>query len=297
MIEKQINLRAEIWGSDMDRYVLKHPVEEIDDFIVDIEAFFKTRSTCVNCGISCSGGATIPEETAQKLAPVLDEIRQDYIPKERWNSVGWSYSKEYKALTTNIVELEGGNRACCFLYEKEGKNLCSIYSWALEKQVQIFDYFPFECIMYPIVVMPYKGLLYPNKTFLTLRLPQNWDLVDIYGDRTKNNAVSAKSVYSIWRNEIKKRIRKKLWSIPKRLITKLKKRNIKGYSLEQNVKGVPLENHFCEIKGWVKPLSYVYYGQILTWYCGKEFYEKLCEQAKKYLSDSVESERESERSK
>jgi hypothetical protein len=274
MIEKHIKLRAEIWGSDMDRYVLKHPVEEIDDIIVDVEAFFKTRSTCEMCDICCTWGSTIPEETTQKLVGVLDEIRQGYIPKERWNSVGWHYSKEYKAAYTNIVELEGGNKGCCFLYKKENKNLCAIYSWALEKQAPIFDYWPFECIMYPIAVMPYRGLLYPNKTFLTLRLPQNWELVDIYGDRPNNN-----SVYSIWRKEIKKRIRKKL-----RFIPKLKKRNIKGVSLE---------SHFCERKDWVKPQSYVYYNQIVTWYFGKEFYEKLCEQAKKYLSNSVEREGES----
>jgi hypothetical protein len=266
MIEKQINLRAEIWGSDMDRYVFKHPVEEIDDIIVDIEALFKTRSTCEMCGTSCTAGTTIPEETAQKLAPVLDEIRQGYIPKERRNSVGWSYSKEYKASTTNIVELEDGNKGCCFLYKKEGKSLCSIYSWASEKQVPIFDYFPFECIMYPIAVMPYRGILYPNKTFLTLRLPQNWGLVDIYGDRPGNT-----SVYGIWRKEIKNRIRKKLWFIPK-----FKKRNKKE---------IPLEDHFCERIDWIKPLSYVYYGKILAWYFGKEFYEKLCERAKKYLNN------------
>jgi len=278
MIEKQIRLRAEIWGTDMDRYVLKHPVEEIDDIIIDVEAFFKTRSTCVSCGKSCTWGSTIEEETTQKLAPALDEIRRGYIPKKRWDSVGWSYSKEYKAAYTNIVELEDGSKSCCFLYKKEGKNLCAIYSWALEKREQIFDYWPFECIMYPIAVMPYNGLLYPNKTFLTLRLPQNWGLVDIYGDRPNNN-----SVYSIWRREIKKRIRKKLWFIPK-----LKKRNIKGFSLEQNVKGIALEDHFCEVKDWVKPLSYVYYGRILTWYFGKEFYDKICERAKKYVIDSVE---------
>ncbi len=288
MIEKQIKLRAEIWGTDMDRYVLKHPVEEIDDFIVDVDAFFKTRSTCVMCGKSCTLGTTIPEETTQKLAPILDEIRQSYTPKERRNSVGWSYSEEYKTAYTNIVELEGGNKGCCFLYKKEGKNLCAIYSWALEKQESIFDYWPFECIMYPIAVMPYRGLLYPNKTFLTLRLPQNWELVDIYGDRPNNN-----SVYSIWRKEIKKRIRKKLWFIPKWFIPKLINRNIKGVSLEQNIKGTSLEDHFCEIKDWVKPLSYVYYGKILTWYCGKEFYAKLCEQAEKYLNNSVEREGES----
>ncbi|MCZ6702736.1 MAG: hypothetical protein O6940_06800 [Ignavibacteria bacterium] len=274
MIEKQIKLRAEIWGSDMDRYVLKHPVEEIDDFIVDVEAFFKTRSTCVSCGNSCTSGTTIPEETAQKLAPILDEIKLGYIPKERWNSVGWSYSEEYKTAHTNIVELEDGHKGCSFLYKKEGKHLCAIYSWALEKQVPIFDYWPFECIMYPIAVMPYKGLLYPNKTLLTLRLPQNWELVDIYGDRPNNN-----SVYSIWRKEIKKRIRKKL-----RFIPKLKKRSIKE---------IPLEAHFCEIKDWVKPLSYVYYGRVLTWYLGEEFYAKLCERADKYLNNSKERENES----
>ena len=285
MIEKQIKIRAEIWGSDMDRYVLKHPVEEIDDIIVDAEAFFKTRSTCEKCGKACTWGSTIQKETTEKLLPVLDEIKQGYIPKERWDSVGWSYSNEYKTEYTNLVKLEDGTQSCSFLYKKDGKSLCSIYSWALEKGEPIFDYWPFECIMYPIAVMPYKGLLYPNKTFLTLRLPQNWELVDIYGDRPNNN-----SVYSIWRKEIKKRIRKKLWFIPK-----LNKRNIKGFTLKQNVNGVALEDHFCEIKDWVKPLSYVYYDQVLTWYFGKEFYAKLCEQAEKYLSNSAE--RESESSK
>jgi len=280
MTEKQIRLRAEIWGTDMDRYVLKHPVEEINDYIVDVEAFFKTRSTCVNCGKACTWGTTIPEGNAQKLAPVLDEIRQGYIPKERWDSVGWSYSKEWKALTTNIVELEDGSKGCSFLYKKDGKGFCSIYSWASEKKLSIYDYFPFECIMYPIVVMPYDGLLYPNKTFLTLRLPQNWGLVDVYGYRP-----NYKSVYHIWRMEIKKRIRRKLWFIPR-----FKKRKIKGYTIEQNVKGVALEDHFCEIKNWIKPLSYVYYGQNLTWYFGKEFYDKLCDRAENYLSNSTQSE-------
>jgi hypothetical protein len=80
MIKNQIKLRAKIWGSDMDRYVLKHPVEEIDDFTVDVEAFFKTRGTCISCGNSCTWGTTIPEETTHKLEGVLDEIRQDYRP-------------------------------------------------------------------------------------------------------------------------------------------------------------------------------------------------------------------------
>lgn len=280
MNEKQIKLRAEIWGSDMDRYVLKHPVEEIDDIIVDVEAFFKTRSTCEMCGKSCVWGSTIQEETTKKLLPVLDEIRKNFIPGNRWNSVGWSYSKEYKAAYTNIVELEDGNKGCCFLYKKGGKNLCSIYSWALEKQESIFNYWPFECIMYPIAILQYKGLLYHNKTFLTLRLPQNWELVDIYGDRPNNN-----SVYSIWRKEISKRIRKKLRFIPYWRIPKIKKRKIKGYSLEQNVLGISLEDHFCKRKDWIKPLSYEYYGKILTWYFGEEFYEKLCERAKKFLSN------------
>jgi hypothetical protein len=80
MIKNQIKLRAKIWRSDMDRYVLKHPVEEIDDFTVDVEAFFKTRGTCISCGNSCTWGTTIPEETTHKLEGVLDEIRQDYRP-------------------------------------------------------------------------------------------------------------------------------------------------------------------------------------------------------------------------
>jgi len=271
MIEKHIRLRAEIWGSDMDRYVLKHPVEEIDDIIVDVEAFFKTRSNCESCGICCTWGSTIPEETTKKLSGVLDEIRQGYIPRERWDSVGWFYSEEYNAAYTNIVEIGGGNKGCCFLYKKENKSLCSIYSWALEKQVPIFDYWPFECIMYPVAVMPYKGVLYPNKTFLTLYLPQNWELVEIYGDRPNNN-----SVYSIWKKEIIKSVGKKLWFMPK-----LKK---------QDIKEVPLENHFCERKGWIKPLTYVNYEQIITWYLGKAFYEMLCKKAEKYLSSSVERE-------
>ena len=274
MIEKHIKLRAEIWGSDMDRYVLKHPVEEIDEIIVDAEAFFKTRSACEMCDVCCTWGSTIPEETTKKLTGVLDEIREGYIPKEKWNSVGWFYSKEYKTAYTNITELKSGHWECCFLNKKGNKSLCAIYSWALEKQAPIFDYWPFECIMYPIAIMPYRGLLYPNKTFLTLRLPQNWELVDIYGDRPNNN-----SVYSIWEKEIKKRIRKKL-----RFIPKLKNRDTKG---------VALENHFCERKDWIKPLSYVNYNQALTWYFGKEFYEKLCKQAKKYLSSSLEKEGES----
>ncbi|MDM8542627.1 hypothetical protein QUF90_16250 [Desulfococcaceae bacterium HSG9] len=279
MIEKHIRLRAEVWGSDMDRYVLKHPVEEIDDIIVDAEAFFKTRSTCESCGICCKWGAAIPEETTQKLAGVLDEIRQGYIPRERWNSVGWFYSKknsanwlnskEYKEAYTNIVEMEDGNKECCFLYKKEKKNLCAIHSWALEKQVPIFEYCLFECIMYPIAVMPYRGLLYPGRTFLTLYSSKNMELVDIYGGRPDN------SVYNIWKEEIKKRIRKKLWFIPKP-----EKQDIA-------VPWVSLEKHFHERKNCIKPLSYVNYERIITWYFGKVFYEMLCKKAEKHLSNSV----------
>ena len=90
MITNQIKLSAEIWGSDLDRYVLKHLVEDIDDFIVDVEAFFKTRSTCVSCDNSCTWGTTIPVETTRKLEGVLDEIRQGQLPTDRWNTVGWS---------------------------------------------------------------------------------------------------------------------------------------------------------------------------------------------------------------
>jgi len=280
MIEKQIRLRAEIWGSDMDRYVLKHPVEEIDDVIVDVEAFFKTRSTCESCGICCKWGSTIPEKTTQSLAGILDQIRQGYIPRERWNSVGWFYSKEsstgwlnskeHKVAYTNIVEREGGNKGCCFLYDEGNKSLCAIHSWALEKQVPVFDYWPFECIMYPIAVMPYRGLLYPNRTFLTLYSLQNMNLVDIYGGKPDD------SVYSVWRKEIAKRIRKKLRFIPE------------PEQQEIAVSSVSLEKHFQEGKNYVKPLSYLYYGQIITWYFGKAFYEMLCEQAKKYVSNSVE---------
>ncbi len=110
----------------MDRYVLKHPVEEIGDIIVDAEAFFGTRSACELCGICCQWGSAIPEETTPKSAAVLDEIREGYMPKERWSSVGWSYSEDYNAACTNIADLEDGNRGCCFLHKKEHENLCAI---------------------------------------------------------------------------------------------------------------------------------------------------------------------------
>jgi hypothetical protein len=135
--------------------------------------------------------------------------------------------------------------------------------------VPIFEYWPFECIMYPLAVMPYCGILYPNKTFLTLYSTKNMELIEFYGGTPPNT-----SVYDSWKTELKQRIRKKLWFLPQ-----LNKPS-------EPVDWVSLERHFLAAEALKKPLSYVNYGPMITWYFGKEFYGRLCELAKNHLAGS-----------
>lgn len=267
MPEKHLRTRAEVWGSPMDRYVLENPVIEIDDVLVDVKAFFETRSTCERCSIPCNWGTNISEESVEKLTPILDEIREKYIPEERRDSVGWHFSDYWQVNCTNIVQIEEDRKACSFLYKKGEHYLCSIYSWAVDNRKDPFEVWPFDCIMYPIAIEPYDGILYPNKSLLTLRLPHNSHIVNVYGSPPEHEPV-----YDVWRREIKSRIKDKLSIL--RLKKPAKKTPLK------------LEPHFCSREGWVKPRSYKYYGKHISWYYGEEFYEKLCAHADAYLANN-----------
>ncbi|HQU74255.1 MAG TPA: hypothetical protein PLG66_18255 [Calditrichia bacterium] len=266
MSEEKRRLRAEVWGSPMDRYVLDNPVLEIGDMLVDQKAFFETRSTCEMCGFSCSEGTTFPRETVEKLTPLLEEIRNGYIPPERREKAGWYFSQAYQMDYSHLVELEPGRRGCGFLFKKNGHYLCAIYAWALDNHKKPYDFWPFECIMYPVAIQPYQGVLHgENKSLLTVRLPQNQHLTEVYGDRPTN-----RSFYAQWRQEVKFRLKQKL----------------REWTFRKPVKPRPpaLEAHFCDREGWTKPLSYQYYAPALRWYFGEDFYRELCQRAELYLA-------------
>ncbi|MBI4547787.1 MAG: hypothetical protein HY707_07400 [Ignavibacteriae bacterium] len=255
-------LRAEVWGTDMDRYVLRHPMVEIDGVLIDVEAFFKTRSGCDKCGKCCTFGTSMPKETAEKLQQHLPEIAERYIPPERRPQVGWHFSNTWNINYTNIVKIDSRRKGCCFLYKSGDQYLCSIYSWALETQRDPFEYWPFECIMYPIAIIPYKGILHDGKTLLTLRMPQTWHIVDIYGPtRSLQRSVVRRLAYELKNGLLRRLHRLGLFSKSNRFAS----------------------DCYFQNSGYTKPLSYVYFSKHIRWYFGDEFYEKMCEVAQHYL--------------
>lgn len=271
MSQQRNHTRAEVWGSPMDRYVLEHGVVEIGDYVVDRHAFFETRSTCETCSGCCRWGANFPRETVEKLTPILDDIRDRYIPAHRREGAGWEFSPEYGMQFSRLVAVEDGKQGCGFLYPKDGHFLCAIYSWAVENQKDPFDLWPFECIMYPVAIEPYDGLLFPeSKSFVTLSLPETLHLIRVYGD-----SPASRTVYAQWRAAVKLRIR--------RALDRLRFRKPKPPKPP-----VP-EPHFCDRPGWLKPRSYQYYGRVLRWYFGEAFYDDLRRHAEAHLRETGES--------
>lgn len=247
-------LRAEVWGSDMDRYVLRNPMVEIDGVLVDANAFFATRSGCDTCGSCCTWGTTIPRETADTLSPHLREIGERYIPAERRNRLGWTFSHAWDMEYTNIVPIDGKRKACCFLYKDGERYLCSIYSWAEATGRDPFDYWPFECTMYPIAVLPYKGLLHEGKTLLTLRMEKTWGLVDIYGPaRPLSRSLLRRFAFEV---------------------RAFARRVLGRAGLAFRDADAASDCYFRDA-GYTKPPSYLYYAKHLKWYFGDDFYARL----------------------
>lgn len=252
--ELKKNLRAEVWGSDMDRYVLRHKVVEIDNVLVDIDAFFGTRAGCDLCGRCCTYGSTIPEETATKLEPHLNEIAQRYLPAERREKIGWTFSKAWDMKYTNITKIDKGMTACSFLYKKGDQYLCSIYSWAQDTNRDPADYWPFECFMYPMAVLQYEGILHPGKLLLTLRIPQTWHITKIYGFTRPLERSSLRRVLYELRTAIARRIAS--------VITRRPRRSDLG---DCYFDGLPHQ----------KQPSYIYFSKQIRRQFGDDFYEKL----------------------
>jgi hypothetical protein len=254
----RMKLRAEIWGTDMDRYVLRNPFIEIGDILVDVRAFFSTRAGCDMCGFCCSWGTSVSAETAERLAPHVQEIGERYIPAERRGQLGWHFAKDWDINYTNIVKVDSTHTGCCFLYKDGERYLCSIYSWAQATKREVFDYWPFECILYPVSVLPYKGILHEGKTLLTLRMAQSWHIIDTYG----NTRPLQKSVL--------KRI---LFDLRLSLAYRLGKLGIHVENEDTRQDCYFKEGHHQ------KPLAYVYFEQQLRWYFGDNFYESMCAEA------------------
>lgn len=258
--------RAEIWGTDLDRYILSHPAAFVDDVLIDLEIWTGTHSRCDMCGHSCCAGTTISKQTAELLEPHLNEIRE-FLPDDAKELAKWTYSNEWKNFITQLREIEPGKKFCSFLYKKDNWYLCSIYSWAVASNRTVFDYWPFECIMYPVALLPYNGLLHAGKEWLTLRHPQNWKLIDVYGNVPYHNSLIRKL-----QKELKQKWRKKIIH--------------KNRSHQRPHKMRP-EPHFCENKSKPKPLSYVYYRHVIEWYFGEEFYQKFANLCDLYIQEHL----------
>lgn len=265
MIELRKTLRAEIWGTDMDRYVLRHPIIEIDGVLVDVKAFFQTRAGCDLCGRCCAHGANVPEEIALKLEPHLSEIAERYIPAERRNEVGWAFSHAWDLKYTNISRIDSHTKACSFLYKSGDQYLCSIYSWALDTKRDPSDFWPFECFMYPMAIVPYDGILHPGKLLLTLRLPQNWHLIEFYGPgRALNRSL----------------LRKILYELKNALVGRLQALGL--------AKTRPEDKGDCyfAVSSQQKVPSFRYFEKQISKQFGSEFYEKLSSAAGVYHHDT-----------
>ncbi len=262
MQELKKNLRVEVWGSDMDRYALQHPLVEIDNVLVDAHALFGSQAACELCGTCCAGGTSIPAKTAEKLAPHLQEIAEMYIPEERRNALGWRHeSPSRRGLhKTNIVRIGAKKKGCCFLYKDGERYLCSIYAWAEKTNKDLYEYWPFECIMYPLAVLPYNGILHPGKLLVTLRMPENWKLVDVYGSFRRTGSVLGNAV-----REIKALVRQ----------------FFEKWGFNTFVEPPPILCYF-NASQLPKQASYIYFGQQLRWYFGDEFYQKVAEAAERY---------------
>jgi len=257
---EKIRVRAEIWGTDMDRFVLRHPFVEIDGVLVDLEAF-SPPAGCEMCGNCCTWGARVPAERAQKLLPHLAEITGRYLPAHRSEKAGWSYSPAWDTEYTNIVETGPGKKACGFLYEKEGRHMCAIHSWAADTGRDPLDYLPFECFMFPVAILPYDGILHPGKQLLTVRTERNNALVTVYGPGPSLR----RSLLRRLTHEIGEWVRRRTASL-------------------RPGKDINEECYFRNTPGIRKDPAFVYFGGAISWYFGKEFHEKLSAEVKQFIS-------------
>lgn len=259
MSEERLAVRAEAWGSDMDRHVLRNPVAVIGDVVADLGAF-AAPAGCEMCGNCCSWGTTVPRETARALAPHVEEIARKYLPEHRRADAGWSYSARWDCDVTPVVQVGPGRKGCAFLYEKEGRYLCSIHSWALDTGRDPYDVLPFECFMIPVAVVPYDGLLHPGKSFLTIRTPANARYVGVYGP--------ARSL----RHSLLRRILHEVGRLVRRKTSWLRR----GPDLEE-------ECYFRETPGIAKEPAHRYFRGPISWYFGREFYGKFAAEMERFL--------------
>lgn len=257
---RSLLVRAEIWGSDMDRFVLRNPFVEIDGVLVDLDAF-AAPAGCEMCGNCCLDGVTVPRETALKLAPHLGEISRRYLPPGRADKAGWKYSRSWDTDFTNIVKIAPGRTGCGFLYEKEGRLLCSIHSWAVDTGRDPLEHLPFECFMYPVAILPYDGLLHPGKHLLTIRSDRNTGIVDVYGP---GRAVRR--------------------SLLRRLLLEVRTWIGRKTGLLRKGPGVAEDCYFRNTPGVKKSPAYLYFSGAVSWNFGKDFQSKLAEAVERHRS-------------
>ncbi len=245
----------------MDRFVLRHPMADIDGVLVDLEAFAPAAG-CEMCGNCCTWGARVPAGAAEKLLPHLPDITGKYLPEGRRDQAGWNFSPRWDTQYMNIVEVGPNRKACGFLYEKEGRWMCSIHSWASDTGRDPLDYLPFECFMFPVAILPYDGILHPGKQLLTVRTERNTSIVNIYGPGPSlSRSFLRRLAYEIG-----------LW--------------VRGrISWLRGGAGVNEECYFRNTPGIRKDPAFVYFGGAIAWYFGKEFYEKLSAAVRKFSSE------------
>jgi hypothetical protein len=221
--------------------------------LVDLEAF-ATPAGCEMCGNCCSWGATVPADAARKLSPHVAEIAERYLPAHRRAGAGWNFSRAWDTDFTNIVKIGPGRKACGFLYERDGRYLCSIHSWSLDTGRDPLDYLPFECFMFPVAILDYDGLLHPGKQLLTVRTGRNSRIVDVYGP---GRAVRR--------------------SLLRRLLLEIRTSIRNRFSAFRRGRDPEEECYFRNVPGVRKEPSYLYFGRAVTWYYGKEFHGKLAD--------------------
>lgn len=253
MPEENIQVRAEAWGSDMDRFVLRNPVAEIDGVLVDVAAF-QAPAGCEMCGHCCLDGTTVPREVGERLAPHVAEIAGRYLPADRRDKAGWRFSPAWDCDMTNIVTIAPGKKGCAFLFEKEGRSLCSIHAWSLDTGRNPLDFLPFECFMFPVAIVPYDGILHPGKRLLTIFTARTSRIVDLYGPgRSMRHSLLRRLAFDLGR-WMKRKSPWRRWR-PAR----------------------DEECYFRNTPGVHKAPGYEYFRGAVSWNFGTEFYEKFVE--------------------